>query len=191
MTTFSDPQQLTIPPVFLEGIEGKFGKKPSFHSEPYYAVALGCVTVARLTKERSGEQVSVNGRKLPPLDHRLHEVTAHPIGVGCLDASKRIVCSVILPKGTPIPSDQTKAFQLAEEGQTAARIEILQAADGTPLDDSHKIGFFEITDLDAVTGKVHRIDVRCRLDQNGMLSAEARDPESGRGEDMTIDYGNT
>ena len=157
-------------------------------AEPFYAVALGTMTIGRLAKERAGEQVVVGGRRLPPLEYRVQDLTSHPFGVCTLTEDGKLVNSVLLKKGRPIPSDHTRAFQLANSGQTGALIRVLQGEDGAPMDDCEVLGFFELKDLKPVFDKPHQIDVRLRIDGNGMLTAEACDPIEGRREEMTITY---
>lgn len=175
-------------PCFEDSIEERFGRKPSCKAEPFYAVALGTMTMSRLAKERAGEQTVVNMRVIPPLEYRVQDHTAHPFGICTLTEDGKLVNSVLLKKGRPIPSDHTRAFQLANSGQTGALIKVLQGEDGVPMDDCEVLGFFEMKGLKPVFDKPHKIDVRLKIDGNGMLTAEACDPIEGRREEMTITY---
>lgn len=88
-------------PCFLEAIEKRFGRKPTQHAEPNFAVALGTLVVGRITEEREGNSVSVGGRKLPPLEYRVRDVTAHAVGVCTVTETRDQVNTVILAKGKP------------------------------------------------------------------------------------------
>jgi len=175
-------------PCFEDAIEQRFGRKPSCRAEPFYAIALGTLTLGRLAHERAGNQTVVGGKRLPPLEIELRELTSHAVGVCILRDDGELVNSVILRKGVPIPSDHTTAFQLAEGGQTDALIKVLQGPDGAARDACHELGFFELKQLNPVFDKPHQIDVRLRIDRNGVLTAEASDPSGGRREEMTVAY---
>jgi len=175
-------------PCFDEAIEKRFGRKSSCHAEPFYAVALGALTIGRLTNERAGKQTVIGGRRLPPLEYQLRELTSHAVGVCILRDDGELVNSVVLKKGVPIPSDHTGAFQLADGGQTGALIKVLQGADGAMREQCQELGFFELKELQPVYDKPHQIDVRLRIDGNGILTAEASDPSGGRREEMTVAY---
>lgn len=175
-------------PCFDDTIEKRFGRKASCYTEPFYAVALGTMTLARLEKERAGEQLEVGGRKLPPLEYRVRDLTAHPIGARTQDDGGRLVNSVILKKGIPIPSDHTSAYQLAEPGQTDASIIVLQGLEGALAEDCQLLGALELEGLPPVYDRPHQVDVRLRIDKNGMLTAEAYDPLCGKRVEMVVRY---
>lgn len=174
-------------PMFPQAFESRFGRKPAAVGEPHFAAAKGNVYAARMELERQGKAVFVGNRKLPPLDLHARDVTSHPIGVKVVADGGKFLNSVVLGKGVPIPSDRTEGFLLAERGQTGALIELLQGPDGVPAEKCLQLGHFELTDLDAVDGD-HRVDIRLKIDLNGMLSATAYDPNSGRSADLSIDY---
>ncbi len=177
-------------PMIDDAIEKRFGKKPTCHCEPHFAVALGNVIAGRLKIELNGGAFEVGGSKLPPLIFSARDVTSYPIGVAVLvDGSENnLVNSVILDKGVPIPSDQTQPFTLAVPGQTDAKIEILQGKDGAAYSECLLLGHFELTGMKPIFDKPHRVDVRLKFDHNGMLSANAYDPVSGISTDLEIDY---
>jgi molecular chaperone DnaK len=175
-------------PMIAQAIEKTFGRKPTCHCEPHYATALGNVIAGRLEIEQQGRTVDVGGRKLPPLNLSKRDVTAHAIGVATSADDRRMTNSVILSKGAPIPSDQTRPFALAEPGQTGAYIEILQGTDGAPREECLLLGHFDLDNLPPVFDKPHRVEIRLKIDKNGMLMASAYDPLSGRSAELTVDY---
>ena len=177
-------------PMFLEAIEKRFGKKCSPTVEANFGAAYGGVYLGRSEMERQNRPVIVGGRALPPLDIFHRDVTAHPLGVAALDDQQRLVNTVILPKGAPIPSDRTVPFKLADPTQTEALIQILQGQADAPIDQCLKLGHFELKNLTPVTNGIHRVEIRMRIDRNGMLSATAYDPHCGISADLIIDYKN-
>ena len=177
-------------PMIADAIEKRFGKKPTCHCEPHFAVALGNVITGRLNIERSNDFAGVTGTKLPPLSLSVRDVITHPIGIAVVksETDMRLINAVVLKKGTPMPSDQAEKFTLAMAGQTDARIEILQGADGQPKDTCLLLGHFELKGMTPIHDKPHRIDIRLKINENGMLNASAYDPESGINADLIIDY---
>ena len=99
-----------------------------------------------------------------------------------------IVCSEILSKSTPIPSIQTKVFQLSQPNQTAVIIKVLQGENGQDAKDCLTLGHFELNDLPPRGDLIGRIEVTFSLDNNGLLTAKARDIVSGKEEQMQINY---
>ena len=79
-------------------------------------------------------------------------------------------------------------FKLAEPNQTAVRIEILEGEDGKISEDCLALGHFELNDLPPRPDMIGRIEVTFSLDNNGLLTAKARDIASGKEEQMQIDY---
>ena len=118
----------------------------------------------------------------------VHEILSHTIGVLVRDQNERNICSEILSKDTPIPSIQTKMFKLAEPNQTAVMIEVLEGEDGKHSKDCLTLGHFELNDLPSRSDLIGRIEVTFTLDNNGLLTAKARDIVSGKEEQMQIDY---
>jgi len=180
-------------PMIADAVEGHFGKKPTCHCEPHFAVALGNVVAGRLDVERSGKSFDVNGYKLPPLSLSARDVTSHPIGVAVQegDDNARLVNAVILDKGALIPSTKTHRFALAMPGQTDAKIEILQGRDGALHSQCLLLGHFELTGMTAIHDRPHPIEICLKIDKNGMLNASAYDPEGGISADLDIDYRNS
>jgi molecular chaperone DnaK (HSP70) len=116
-------------------------------------------------------------------------VTSHDTGVTVLtDDLAREINAVILPKNRPIPCDQTLAFQLAEPGQTEARIELLQGPAGADRRDCLVLGYFDLVGLPPVCGAPHPVEVRIKIDRNGILTASAHDTVSGKVAELSVDY---
>lgn len=177
-------------PSFQEAINERFGLTLTSHAEPHFAVALGALQIARLTKEQAGEAVTVGGRKLPPLELSVQERTAHPIGVAVLDNQDSLVNSVILKKGVLMPSDHMSIYQLAKPGDTGAIIQVLQGPEGIPADACEPLGRMELQGLKPIHDRPHRIEIRIHIDKNGILTAEAYDPMSHVREEMTVEWKN-
>ena len=125
---------------------------------------------------------------LPAPTTIVHEILSHSIGVLVLNQSNEDICSEILSRKTPIPSIQTKLFKLSQPNQTAVTIKVLEGDDNTNADDCLTLGHFELNDLPPRPDMIGRIEVTFSLDNNGILTAKARDIVSGKEEQMEIDY---
>ena len=178
----------SLDPGFADDTERIFGRKPWNQSNPLHAVALGDAIFARLERESQGHKVHIGGRALPPLSLATRDVTAHAIGVAVLSQDRsHLVNAVLLPKSSPIPFDRTERFRLADPGQTEAKIALLQGDAEANADDCLQLGHFDLTGAEAVHDRDHPIEVRLRLDVNGMLSASAYDPIGGATAEMEME----
>jgi len=175
-------------PIVAELLEELTGKKISKKCEPHSAAAFGGILSGRLECQRRGDNYTVGDVVLPAPTTIVHEILSHTIGVLVRDEDERYVCGKILSKDTPVPSIQTKMFKLAEPNQTAVRIEILEGEDGKISEDCLALGHFELNDLPPRPDMIGRIEVTFSLDNNGLLTAKARDIASGKQEQMEIDY---
>jgi len=175
-------------PIVTELLEQLTGKKISKKCEPHSAAAFGGILSGRLECQRQGKNYIVGDVVLPAPTTIVHEILSHTIGVLVRDQGERNICSEILSKDTPIPSIQTKMFKLAEPNQTAVMIEVLEGEDGKSSRDCLTLGHFELNDLPSRSDLIGRIEVTFSLDNNGLLTAKARDIVSGKEEQMQIDY---
>ncbi|MBW7991920.1 MAG: Hsp70 family protein [Planctomycetes bacterium] len=175
-------------PIVTEMLEELTGKKVSRRCQPHCAAALGAVLAGRIECERQGKTYTCGDVALPGPGLIVHEILSHTIGVMALDQDDREVCSQILAKDTPIPSIQTKLFKLSQPNQTAVTIQILEGEDGQGSKDCLVLGHFDLNDLPPRPDLIGRVEVTFSLDENGLLSAKARDSVSGKEEQMQIDY---
>ncbi|MCC6682825.1 MAG: Hsp70 family protein [Phycisphaeraceae bacterium] len=180
----------TLNPVIDEAFARRFNRKPWANVDRNFAVVYGNSILGRMELERQGHTVSNDqGCALPPLAYAAREVSAHPIGVAVVGKSLRqLFNSVLLPKGTPIPSTQMGHFQLAERGQTDVLIEILQGPERAPKKDCLLLGHFDMSNLTPVNDRPHPLEITMRHDKNGMITVEAFDPITNVSGDLQIDY---
>ena len=175
-------------PIVVELLEELIGKKISKRCEPHCAAAFGGILSGRLEYQRQGKNYTIGNVVLPSPKAIVHEILSHTIGVLALTENNKEICSEILSKNTPIPSIQTKVFQLSQPNQTAVTIKVLQGENGQDAKDCLMLGHFELNDLPARGDLIGRIEVTFSLDNNGLLTAKARDIVSGKEEQMQIDY---
>jgi molecular chaperone DnaK (HSP70) len=79
-------------------------------------------------------------------------------------------------------------FKLSEPNQTAATIQILEGEDGKEAEHCLVLGHFDLNDLPPRPDLIGRIEVTFSLDNNGLLSAKARDNASGKNAELDIEY---
>ena len=175
-------------PIVAELLEELTGKKISKKCEPHTAAAFGGILSGRLELQRQGKNCTVGNVVLPPPTTIVHEILSHTIGVLVLDEDKRDICNEILSKRTPVPSIQTKVFQLSQPDQTGVIIKVLEGENGKDAKDCLTLGHFELNDLPPRPDMIGRIEITFSLDSNGLLTAKARDVVSGKQEQMQIDY---
>lgn len=172
--------------VFRSAIEEEFGRPASSHTDALFAVGLGAFTLGRLHREAEGHAFEYDGRRLPPLDAYVRDVTAHPIGIATSDGKDRLRNSILLEKGQPLPSDHSQPYRLGNPGQTGALIQVLQGADGALVEECTELGRFELSGLKPIYDDPHRIDIRIHIDSNGILHAEAECRHSNVREKLRI-----
>lgn len=176
-------------PLVRERAEAAFGIPPIADAEQHFAAALGAALGGRIELDRLGCSPVISGRRLPAINLFTQEVTTHPLGVAVLEyqsPSQETVHSVLIDKGARMPSDQTGAFSLAEPGQTTARIELLQGPDGAASKDCEALGFFELEGMPPIHDRPHVVEVRFRIDRDGMLTATAHDTVGGRSAELQV-----
>ncbi|MDI6450501.1 Hsp70 family protein [Anaerobaca lacustris] len=175
-------------PLVKQRLEEVSGKKVSQRCEAHCAHALGGVIAGRLECHRLGKPYRVQDVTLPSPDFYLREILSHPIGVAALDGNEAEICCEMLAKNTPIPSQHIRTFKVAEPGQTAVRIRVLDGPDGAAAGACLELGHFELTDLPARPDLVGRIEIVFHIDANALLTASARDTVSGKTGELQIDY---
>jgi len=176
-------------PAIGEALEKRFGRKPAVVGSPALAIAKGAALMGRLFLEESGQTVRVGKVALPPLNLHSRDVTGKDYGVAVLAGeAPQPICSVLLHKGVPIPSDNTRRYHLARDGQTECLLQVLSGPDNAPIEQCLSLGQAELTGLPAVSGEPHNIEVRFKIDNNGMLTATAYDPRCGKSAKVEIHY---
>lgn len=164
------------------------GIVPHCDIEPDRAVCYGAALQCAMELAGAGKTVMIGGRAIPAPQAFVQEVTFHSVGCCVVDQNKELRNAVILPKATPVPTSKTDRFSLEYEGQTEARIEILQGEEGQLRDECLSIGQIVLSNLPPEHKRSKRIEVTYRIDKNGMIHATGRDLVSGQQVEIQIDY---
>ncbi|HLV65391.1 MAG TPA: molecular chaperone DnaK [Polyangiaceae bacterium] len=91
----------------------------------------------------------------------------------------------LIPRNTTVPTERSEIFTTSVDNQPFVPIHVLQgeremAADNTSL------ARFELTGIPPAPRGVPKIQVTFRIDANGILSVEARDLGTGRGQAVNV-----
>ena len=164
------------------------GIAPRMTVEPDRAVCYGAALQCAIELAAMGKAATIGGRAIPTPKAMVREVTTH--GVGCCVVAKDGLLSnaIILPKGTSIPTAKTDRFALQHDGQTDARVEILQGEEGQAREECLSIGHVELKNLPPEARSSKRIEVTYAIDHNGMITARGRDLVGGEQVEIRIDY---
>lgn len=175
-------------PAVMDALADHTGIVPHCDIEPDRAVCFGAAQMCAMEFANTGKTIMIGGRAIPAPKAFVQESTAH--GVGCCVAEKdgTLRNAVILPKGTAIPTTKTDRFSIQNEGQTEARIEVLQGDEGQAHEDCLSIGEIVLTNLPPEHQKTKRIEITYAIDGNGMIRATGRDLVGGEQVEIRIDY---
>lgn len=175
-------------PVVQTLVADHTGLRPVADIDPELVVAIGAALFhgAEVAKRNP---TAAQSRFLP--NFKVGEVTAHDVGCMALDrsgAENRHLLAPVIRKNTPIPCRATETFALADPGQTAAEVRILQGVADADADECLTIGIVRLDELPVEDGVSKRIRVEYYLDPNGMVHVNVTDEISGKCASTSVDY---
>ena len=168
----------SLNPCVQEVVSKFLGKQVNQVEEPFHSVVLGAALFCWQEGAKRGlDLCTPSGTRLPRPGFDLRNRTAHAIGVIALDNGDHEVFEALIEKGVPIENSEfSRAFGLAEEGQTACLLRIMeQAAPGSPVAECDLLGEVLFENLRPIHGEIHRIGLTFRLDENGIVTVIAED----------------
>jgi molecular chaperone DnaK len=112
----------------------------------------------------------------PPL---LLDVTPHSLGVETVGG----YCEFLIDRNAQIPVEQTQPFATGSASQDTVRVRVCQG-ESRRMDDNEVLGELELTGLSGPVAS--QVLVTFTLDADGSLQVEAKDPSTGRAEDIRI-----
>jgi molecular chaperone DnaK len=158
-----------------EAVEHYFQRPVSLDHNPNEVVAQGAALQAH---NLAG--VTPEGQVAPSMPLLL-DVTPRSLGVGTVGG----FVETIIPRNSPIPTEQTKIFHPAFDQQTEVRITAYQG-ESRKVDQNEKLGEFMLDGLrPAARGEV-RVEVTFQIDADGIVHVIARDPETTNERDLKI-----
>lgn len=150
-------------------VEDYFGKKPHMKINPDECVAIGAAIQAGII---SGDVQD---------DIVLLDVTPLTLGVETLGG----VVTPLIERNTTIPTDESKVFTTAQDNQTSVDIHVVQG-ERAMARDNHSLGRFQLTGIAPAPRGMPQIEVKFKLDENGILNVEAEDRATGKKNSITV-----
>jgi len=144
------------------------GKDPNQSVNPDEVVAIGAAIQAGVL---AGEVKDV----------LLLDVTPLSVGVETMGG----VMTKLIERNTTVPVRKMEVFSTADDNQTAVDVHVLQG-ERELARDNRTLGHFRLEGIRAAQRGLPKVEVTFDIDANGILTASARDKETGKEQKITI-----
>ncbi len=159
---------MTRMPKVQQKVKEIFGKEPVKGVNPDEVVAMGAAIQAGVLK---GEVKDI----------LLLDVTPLSLGIETLGG----VFTVIIPRGTTIPTRKSQIFTTAADNQTSVTIHVLQG-ERPMAADNKSIARFELVGIPPAPRGVPQIEVTFDIDADGILHVSAKDLGTGKEQSIVV-----
>ncbi len=159
---------MTRMPRVQQKVKEIFGKEPVKGVNPDEVVAMGAAIQAGVLK---GEVKDI----------LLLDVTPLSLGIETLGG----VFTVIIPRGTTIPTRKSQIFTTAADNQTSVTIHVLQG-ERPMAADNKSIARFELVGIPPAPRGVPQIEVTFDIDADGILHVSAKDLGTGKEQSIVV-----
>ncbi|PMP67023.1 MAG: molecular chaperone DnaK [Thermodesulfobacterium geofontis] len=159
---------MTRMPRVQQKVKEIFGKEPVKGVNPDEVVAMGAAIQAGVLK---GEVKDI----------LLLDVTPLSLGIETLGG----VFTVIIPRGTTIPTRRSQIFTTATDNQTAVTIHVLQG-ERPMARDNKSIARFDLVGIPPAPRGVPQIEVTFDIDADGILHVTAKDLGTGKEQSIVV-----
>ena len=163
-------------PLVRDMVQLHFGTTPFWGVNPEEVVAIGAAIQGAIIGGATAIAAGADGDNQEPMaDALLLDVTPLTLGVGTLGGR----VEPLIPRNTPLPTDQSKIFTTANDGQTTVRIRVYQG-ESEFEDENEQIGVLVLNKLrPGIRGDV-QIEVTFEIDINGIVNVSAVDLDTGQ-----------
>jgi molecular chaperone DnaK len=181
-------------PLVRQRIAEVFGRPPQIRINPDEVVAYGAAIqagslsgnivagtgMATVSAVRTADLSPLLGDVpspddvLPPPRPLLLDVTPATLGVGTAGG----YAEKVLERNAPIPIERTRIFTTAQPGQTRVVIECCRG-ESRRFAENEPLGTLVLEGLPAAARGQVQIEVTFRVDTDGILHVQARDPQTG------------
>lgn len=161
---------MTRMPMIKKKVEEFFGKKPHEGVNPDEVVAVGAAI-----------QGAILGGDESIKDITLLDVTPLTLGLETLGG----VRTPLIERNTTIPTEKEQVFSTAADNQTSVEINILQG-EREMAADNKTLGRFMLDGIPPAPRGVPQVEVKFKIDANGILHVSAKDKASGKEQSITI-----
>jgi molecular chaperone DnaK len=156
-------------PKVVQLVKDIFKKEPHKGVNPDEVVAIGAaIQGSVLTGERK--------------DVLLLDVTPLTLGI----ETEGEILTPIVERNTTIPTDKSKVFSTAADGQTGVTVKVYQG-ERKMARDNRLLGEFNLEGIPPQPRGMPQIEVKFDIDQNGILKVSAKDKTSGKEASVRIE----
>jgi len=166
-------------PAVRERLKEFFGADPDSSVNPDEAVALGAAIIA------AREQIEREPTVMPkPVTERfgglqVKDVVSHSLGIeASVPGTTRKVNSILIPRNSPLPKEESRDFVTDTPGQTGFRIKVYQGEFQDPAL-CKPIGEFTLTGLPPGRPAGHKVRITLEVGVDGVINVTAVDISSG------------
>jgi len=174
-------------PMVRNYIEQITGKPPLTSINPDEAVALGATIQAALDIEESQPATApvyiLAGRK------QSTDVMSHSLGmIAVSEDQTRYLNSIIVQKNKPIPSIESRPYQLklSRRRENTLDVYMTQGETDTPGDCAF-LGKYVFSNIPALAGDSAVLDIRYAYDKNGVVNVSAVERSTGQPLTLTVE----